>query len=109
MFDAYSLAPAGLPHKALNADAIANSCTQICLPQGVSKVAGSHGVRFGGNCFGENNASANPFYFDGSPIPEHTPVCPGAQFVHEDSTAGVQYFTYKCTSGDVINYGGPYK
>lgn len=69
----------------------------------------SDGVHYGSSCFAENDNSLYPTFGDGSVIPAHTPICPGAEFVSEGSVAGVQYFTYKCTGGDVINYGAPYK
>ncbi|KAG8459822.1 hypothetical protein KFE25_014385 [Diacronema lutheri] len=109
MFDAYNTSPDGLPPKMLSKNAVLNACTQICLPAGVKGAAEGHGVRYGGSCFGENDSMVNPTYADGSPIPDHTLVCPGPVFELEGSVAGVQYFTYKCTEGDVIDYGAPYK
>lgn len=109
LYDAYSTAPAGLPEGSLRKGTPENSCTQVCLPKGVSGAASKHGVLFGSTCFGTNDGTANPEDKDGVPIPPNTAVCPGAEFVLEGKTAGVTYFTYACTGGPVLDYGAPYK
>mmetsp|Transcript_18904 Transcript_18904/g.63341 ORF Transcript_18904/g.63341 Transcript_18904/m.63341 type:complete len:209 (-) Transcript_18904:730-1356(-) len=108
IFNAYTTAPTGLPDGTLRGDTPGNSCTMVCLPKGIQGVAENHGVHVGGTCFGTNDNSLFPTYGDGSPIPEGTEICPGAEFYTEGKTAGVQYFTYKC-AGTVIDYGAPYK
>lgn len=108
-FDAYNTSPDGLPAKTLGKDAVANGCSQVCLPSGVRNVAAHHGMKYGAGCFGENDNSLYPTFADGSLIPAHTPVCPGPHFVHEGTVTGVQFFTWECTGGDVIDYGAPYR
>jgi hypothetical protein len=45
----------------------------------------------------------------GSAIPAGTPICPGYTFAQTGKTSGVEWFQYTCETGDVIDYGAPYK
>lgn len=91
IFDAYSLAPAGLPEGSLQKGTLENTCSMVCLPKGVIHAAEKHGVHIGSSCFGTNDSSVYPSYGDGTAIPEGTPICPGAKYVKTGKTAGVEW------------------
>jgi len=109
VYDAYSITPDHCdrsnncdPSKDLNSPIIYNSCTMICMLSGFHSIAEKHGMKFGGSCF-DNNAVDTAHFGTG-------PVCPGATFESADKgPVGIQMFTYKCTGGSVVDYGGPYK
>jgi hypothetical protein len=108
VYDAYSISPDHCdssnncdPGHDLNDPIIYNSCTMVCMLGGFHNVAEKHGMHFGGTCFDDNAIETDHFGTD--------VVCPGASFSRESKYAGIRMFTYKCTGGTVIDYGGPYK
>jgi hypothetical protein len=109
MVDAFSTAPDGLPDKSLRPGTTPNSCSMICLPSGFKNVGQRHGIKYGGDCFGDSDDIDDHTYADGTKIHSGTPVCPGYTYEHSGKVAGVEFFQYRCNGGDVINYGAPYK
>mmetsp|Transcript_12776 Transcript_12776/g.34181 ORF Transcript_12776/g.34181 Transcript_12776/m.34181 type:complete len:182 (+) Transcript_12776:136-681(+) len=107
-FQAFSTVPAGLPEDEVAPGAVENTCTMICLPKNLKNIAAKHGVHYGSTCFGTNDGSLYPFDAQGNDI-DGRQICPGATFLREGKNTGIQFFTYTCAEGNVINYGGKHK